>query len=54
MGRTDQDKLDLKRLYDLVWSGRLSHVNETPIRLMRPFHEAASTDRAVAIAAVGA
>jgi hypothetical protein len=50
---TETDKADLKRLYQMVWSGRLTQVNGTPIRLMRPFHEARSQERAVAIAAVG-
>jgi len=30
---TDQDKLDLKRLYSMVWSGQLSSINNMPIRL---------------------
>ncbi len=35
---TATDKSDLKRLYHLVWSGTLSQINGTPIRLVRPFH----------------
>lgn len=31
------DKTDLKNLYRLVWSGELTEVNGTPIRLMKPF-----------------
>lgn len=38
---TQQDKADLKRLYELVWSGQLTSINGTPIRLMRPYHELA-------------
>ena len=34
---TDADRSDLKNLYALVWSGQLTDVNGTPIRLMRPF-----------------
>jgi len=34
---TPEDKGDLKRLYQLVWSGAMTHINGTPIRLMRPF-----------------
>ena len=36
---TDDDKGDLKRLYELVWSGQLTNVNETPIRLMTAYHD---------------
>lgn len=36
---TEADKADLKRLYDLAWSGKLTEINGTPIRLMRPHHE---------------
>jgi len=35
---TADDRADLKRLYQLVWSGDLTHVNGTPIKLVRPFH----------------
>ena len=35
---TDNDKNDLKRLYELAWSGALTHINGTPIRFVRPFH----------------
>lgn len=34
---TEDDRADLKRLYQEVWSGRLEQVNGTPIRLMQPF-----------------
>ncbi len=36
---TATDKSDLKKLYNLVWSGHLSEVNGTPIRLFKPFHD---------------
>ena len=32
------DRADLKRLYALVWSGQLTKVNGTPIKLVKPFH----------------
>ncbi len=35
---TDDDRRDLKSLYDGVWSGQLSEINSTPIKLFRPFH----------------
>jgi len=34
---TDNDRSDLKTLYALARSGALTHVNGTPIRLVRPF-----------------
>jgi len=48
---TEQDKADLKRLYQLAWSRELIEVNGTPIKLMRPYHEATFPRRAMAIAA---
>jgi hypothetical protein len=35
---TAQDKKDLKRLYQLAWTGQLKQINGTPIRLVRPYH----------------
>jgi hypothetical protein len=35
---TDDDKADLKRLYQGVWSGELTEINRTPVRFMKPFH----------------
>jgi len=35
---TKQDKVDLKRLYESVWSGQLKQINGTEIRLVRPYH----------------
>lgn len=35
---TDDDRADLLRLYSAVWSGALTNINGTPIRLVRPFH----------------
>jgi hypothetical protein len=35
---TNDDKADLKRLYELVWSGDLTQINRTPIKLAKTFH----------------
>ena len=35
---TDDDKDDLRRLYQSVWAGSLSNINGTPIRLFKPYH----------------
>jgi hypothetical protein len=35
---TSDDKADLKRLYQLVWSGELTQINGTPIKLVKAFH----------------
>lgn len=32
------DKTDLKELYEFVWAGKLTHINGTPIKLVKPFH----------------
>lgn len=37
---TDVDRSDLRRLYDAAWSGELTHINRTKIRLVQPFHAA--------------
>jgi hypothetical protein len=34
---TDADRSDLRRLYQLAWSGELTNINRTPIRLVTPF-----------------
>jgi hypothetical protein len=39
---TADDKSDLKRLYQQVWSGDLTKINGTAIRLVRPFHAGGS------------
>ena len=52
---TDADKSDLRRLYQLVWSGQVTEINGTPIRLMRPFHTTgAPPDSMVAVGQVQA
>lgn len=35
---TDDDKSDLKRLYQAAWSGKLTKINGTPIQHVKPFH----------------
>ena len=37
---TKNDKVDLKKLYQMAWTGELTHVNGTPIKFMKPFHTA--------------
>lgn len=44
---TIDDKADLKRLYQLAWSGQLTHINGTPIRFVKPFHTIGTRSRAV-------
>jgi hypothetical protein len=34
---TPTDIADLARFYELIWSGQLTSLNRTPIRLMKPF-----------------
>jgi hypothetical protein len=35
---TTEDKADLKKLYELAWSGELTKINGTSIKLLKPFH----------------
>ena len=35
---TDDDRSDLRRLYQVAWSGELTEINRTPIRLVKPFN----------------
>jgi len=35
---TKIDRSDLKKLYQSAWSGQLTSINGTPIKLVRPFH----------------
>jgi hypothetical protein len=39
---TPNDRADLKRLYQEVWSKRLTHINGTPIKMLRPYNEFAA------------
>jgi Matrixin len=35
---TDDDKADLKRLYQMVWDGDLTQINRIPVRSIKAFH----------------
>jgi hypothetical protein len=35
---TNDDRADLKRLYQMAWSGELTQINRTPIKLVKSFH----------------
>ena len=48
---TPQDRIDLGRLYEAAWSGKLRKINGTPIHLVRPYHETPQISGPVAIAA---
>jgi Matrixin len=48
---TADDKSDLTRLYQLAWSGQLTEINGTPIRLFRPFSAVAGQPVDASIAA---
>jgi hypothetical protein len=34
------DRTDLKKLYQSVWTGHVTDINGTPVRLVKPFHTA--------------
>ena len=51
---TQADRSDLRNLYQLAWSGQLTNVNGTPIRLVKPYHELPEAEGAFAIAAARA
>ena len=40
---TSDDKDDLRRLYQMAWAGQLTHINGTPIQLVKPFHTITQT-----------
>jgi hypothetical protein len=44
---TVQDQTDLKLLYQKVWSGALTEINGTPIRLVKPFHTIGSAPESI-------
>jgi Matrixin len=48
---TAKDRSDLKSLYAMVWSGRLTEINGTPIRLVRPFSHMRVSETPLALAA---
>ena len=35
---SDDDRGDLKKLYQMAWAGELTQINGTPIKFMKPFH----------------
>jgi Metallo-peptidase family M12B Reprolysin-like len=37
---TGADRTDLKKLYQSVWTGHVTEINNTPVRLVKPFHTA--------------
>jgi hypothetical protein len=52
---TDDDKADLKRLYQAAWSGELTEINGTPIRSVKPFNAiGASPENLVAVSRIPA
>jgi hypothetical protein len=52
---TADDRADLKRLYQSVWAGELTHINGTPIKLVKAFHTIGEApDALVAVAAAAA
>jgi hypothetical protein len=52
---TDADRADLKQLYQMAWSGELTEINGTPIRLVQPFSTfAGSQDNLVAVGQIPA
>jgi Matrixin len=44
---TETDKADLKRLYQMAWSGELTKINGTPIKFVKPFHTLAEQSQTV-------
>ena len=44
---TDNDKEDLTLLYESAWSGELTHINGTPIQLVKPFSALAPNNAVV-------
>lgn len=50
---TDDDRADLKHLYELAWTGQLKEINGTPIKFVKPFHDSgAEVEAPFAIAAM--
>ena len=50
---TNDDKSDLRNLYQSVWTGLVTEVNGTPVRLVNPFHTTgASPDSIVAVSSL--
>lgn len=49
---TDADKEDLTALYQSAWSGELTHINGTPIRLVKPYSALAPAPDGAAVGLV--
>lgn len=49
---TTADKDDLRRLYQLVWTGALTEINGTSIRLVKPFSTLAVPEETVIVGSV--
>jgi Metallo-peptidase family M12B Reprolysin-like len=48
---TARDRTDLKSLYTMAWSGQLTQINGTPVRLVRPFSHMRVQQAPLALAA---
>ena len=48
---TDDDRSDTKRLYELAWSGELTNINGTSIKLVTPFSASVSAAAGMSAAA---
>jgi Metallo-peptidase family M12B Reprolysin-like len=46
---TTADRDDLRRLYRRVWTGKMTEINGTPIRLMRPYSAKAASHSLLAL-----
>lgn len=49
---SDDDKADLKSLYELAWAGALPDVGGTPVKFVKPFHTTGDAAGAVAVGSV--
>lgn len=50
---TDADREDLQELYTKAWTGELTAINRTPIRLVRPYHALHPSAQRPAVGAAG-
>ena len=48
---TENDRTDLQRLYASVWSGQLTKINGTPIKMVQPFSATAGNQFVMTYAA---
>ncbi len=51
---TKNDQADLKQLYKLTWSGKLTSINDTPIKLVKAFHTIAYSGKNLGVFAPAA